>query len=459
MISAAIRAPALVDPTSLPAYTPSAHAHAPTAWAWRRVMRPPSRSWTLAGGARNQQSGGLQRIVADQPLDTRALEEVTGRRGSGARRAHAVALLPQGTYNARAKRGSRSSAFRAGNFPSSWVVSSLPSVVSNASTMVERIPSRRRLGTRRKPLAEGLIAWAKQRLLLPAYFFNTSFFFVARMAMACARGALNATTRRLDPTRTLSWEFSAFSQNGEDGIIDHLLSLVKAPTRYFVEIGASDGLENNSSYLAFVKKYRGLMVEGNPTKSANSRRFLQHMNWGVTHITMLVTPEKMLDLRNQALYPDPDLFTLDIDGVDFYIARAALDAGFRPKILCVEYNSTFGPERALTVTYRPDFDYTVAHPSLLYYGASLAAWKCFFASRGYHFVTVDSAGVNAFFVDPAAVDMTTLGGLDNIDFEENAAHRVRCGLPWQEQFALIRKMDYYVVAPSSAGQASSALSD
>lgn len=293
--------------------------------------------------------------------------------------------------------------------------------------------------------------WTKRRLLLPAYFFNSSFFYVARMAMSCARGALNANTRRLDPTRTLSWEFSAFSQNGEDGIIDHLLSLVEAPTRYFVEIGASDGLENNSSYLAFVKKYRGLMIEGNPDKAANSRRFLQHMNWGVKHVNMFVTPESMLDLRKQALHRDPDLFSLDIDGIDFYVARAALDAGFRPKILCVEYNSAFGPERALTVTFRPDFDYTAAHSSRLYYGVSIAAWKYLLMSRGYRFVTVDSAGVNAFFVDPDAVDMTSLDRLDNLDFEENAAHRVRCGLVWQEQFALICEMDYYIVASSSAG--------
>ena len=37
-----------------------------------------------------------------------------------------------------------------------------------------------------------------------------------------------------------------------------------------------------------------------------------------------------------AFHENPDLFSLDIDGNDFYIAKAILDGGFRPKIFVVE---------------------------------------------------------------------------------------------------------------------------
>lgn len=88
-----------------------------------------------------------------------------------------------------------------------------------------------------------------------------------RINIALTRGAIASSTRSIDLTKPQSWEFSAFSQNGEDGIIDVLISQSKNTNRYFIEIGASDGIENNTSYLGVVKKYRGIMIEGNQKAS------------------------------------------------------------------------------------------------------------------------------------------------------------------------------------------------
>jgi hypothetical protein len=64
----------------------------------------------------------------------------------------------------------------------------------------------------------------------------------------------------------------------------------------------------------------------------------------------------------------------------------------------VEYNSTFGPDAAVTVPYDPGFDRTKAHHSNLYFGASLSA-ICRAADRkNMAFVGSNSAGNNAFFV-------------------------------------------------------------
>jgi hypothetical protein len=69
-----------------------------------------------------------------------------------------------------------------------------------------------------------------------------------------------------------------------------------------------------------------------------------------------------------------------------------------PRILVVEYNSTFGPDATVSVPYVPKFDRTAAHPSNLYWGASLAA-ICLVADRkGQAFIGSNSAGNNAFFV-------------------------------------------------------------
>lgn len=285
----------------------------------------------------------------------------------------------------------------------------------------------------------------KGHLLKPAYFYNTNFSYVNRLAFGSSRGALNVATRDLDPASVTSWEFSAFSQNGEDGIIEHLASLIREPNRYFVEIGASDGLENNSSYLAFVKKYNGLMVEGSSFKSRNAERFLQPLNWGVQYSNMFVSRDNVSEVAEESLLQDPDFFSLDIDGVDFHIAKGLLGREFRPKIACVEYNSAFGPDRLITVPYRDEFDYREAHASRLYYGVSLAGWLHFFNRIGYEFVSVDSNGVNAFFIDPGPIDPAFLNDLRKIEWAENYAQRARLKRGWTEQFEMVKDMPYFEI--------------
>jgi hypothetical protein len=287
---------------------------------------------------------------------------------------------------------------------------------------------------------------AKEAILSAAPFFNDRFAYITRLQMGFARGAVNVASRRLDPEHPASWEFSAFSQNGEDGIADQLLSLVTAPNRYFVEIGASDGIENNSSYLAFAKRYAGVMVEGNAVKSGYAVRFLQPLNWCVKYLSVFVEPDTVERLLSECVHRDPDFFSLDIDGSDYHVMQALLGAGLRPKVVCVEYNSTFGPSAALTIPYTPQFDYHDAHPSELYFGASIAAWRTLFQARGYRFVTVDTAGVNAFFIDPAAVELPD--GVQGVAFVETALHLLRYRTSWEGRFAKVRDLPLITVHDS-----------
>lgn len=286
----------------------------------------------------------------------------------------------------------------------------------------------------------------KLELLRAAPYLNMHALYISRLAAACARGAVGSTTRSVDPTKPWTWEYSAFSQNGEDGIIDHLLSAIRTPNRYFVEIGAGDGLENNTAFLAYVKKYSGLMIEGDPFRSRSARRALAPVNWSVRYLELFVTPNAVATLQRACMHSDPDFFSLDIDGNDFYIAQAWLELGFRPKVVCVEYNSTLGPHRAITIPYSVDFNYLTAHPSGVYYGVSVQGWRRLFARYGYRFVTVDSRGVNAFFVDPGAVEAESFHGLEGLDFAENVVQRMRLGPEWAEQFQRIADMPFVEIA-------------
>ena len=267
-----------------------------------------------------------------------------------------------------------------------------------------------------------------------------------RIAVALAKAAAAAPLRTIDPADPLTWEFSGFSQNGEDGIIDFLSRKVLVPNRFFIEIGAFDGVENNTAWLAIARKYRGIMVEADAGNSKLARKLMQTYNVGVECIPMFVTKASAAALKARAFCADPDVFSIDIDGNDLHVAQVLLEAGFRPRIFVVEYNSAFGPERPLTIPYRDDFDLHAAHPSGLYYGASVAAWKAFFARHGYRFLTVESCGVNAFFVDPRAFPADFIGRVQGADYRENAAQFGRFRGSWEKQFALIRHLPFVEIA-------------
>lgn len=257
------------------------------------------------------------------------------------------------------------------------------------------------------------------------------------MSIAVARGAAVMRARDVDLRSPQSWEFSGFSQNGEDGILDVLRRQLRQHNRYFVEIGSADGLQNNSSWLVVAEQYAGLMVEGDGKLVERARRLIPYYSLGAECVNMFVGSDNVRQLKELALHTDPDVFSLDIDGVDYYVAQAVLAAGFRPRIFVVEYNSVYGPERSLTIPYQENFSFGSAHPTRLYYGVSVAAWRRFFAQHGYRFVTVDSKGVNAFFVDPQWFDPQFLDGVMGVPFMENMYQLRKFGGGFERQFNLI----------------------
>lgn len=264
-----------------------------------------------------------------------------------------------------------------------------------------------------------------------------------RIAIAIAKGTAKMQSRRIDLRYPGTWEFSGFSQNGEDGILDVLRGQLTTTNRYFVEIGSSDGLQNNSAWLVFVEYLNGLMVEGDPALVERIQRMVVNYSIGAECLQMFVSLDSIADLKARVFHLDPDIFSLDIDGNDYYVAKGLIDAGFRPRIFVVEYNAVFGPERSATIEYDAGFVYTAAHPSHLYYGVSIAGWKAFFQRNGYRFVTVDRNGVNAFFADAGAFDSAFLDEIRPLEFAENRLQFRKFRAPWTEQYKQIA--DYPIV--------------
>ena len=258
-----------------------------------------------------------------------------------------------------------------------------------------------------------------------------------RIAIALARASATSALRRIDPAVPLTWEFSGFSQNGEDGIIDFLCGRLLKPNRYFIEIGASNGLENNTTWLAFAKRYGGLMIDGDPAKVDECRRTFATLNGALEFASMMVSPDTTDAFAKLALFKDPDVFSLDIDSVDYYVAEALIGRIVRPKIVIVEYNSSFGPDRAVTIPYQFPFNRHRAHPSGFYYGVSVRGLRRLLEGRGYRFVSVEQNGVNAFFADPSQFEPEFINSIRGADFCENIVQRRESRTDWTGQMAQV----------------------
>ena len=195
-------------------------------------------------------------------------------------------------------------------------------------------------------------------------------------------------------------EYSNFSQNGEDGIIEFLTDFIINNDKHFVEIGCSNGLENNTTNL-LLNGWSGLVcdIPQNILQYSRLLKIIQPQE-EIKHISGKINLKNIGELISILKYKKITFFSLDIDSYDFFIMLELLKEKIFPKIICVEYNSFLGKE-PFTVKYKENFKrYIFDKDRGLYFGSSLEAWQILFKKYNYKFICVDKNGVNAFFVLP-----------------------------------------------------------
>ncbi|NQU38695.1 MAG: hypothetical protein HQ523_01950 [Lentisphaerae bacterium] len=206
------------------------------------------------------------------------------------------------------------------------------------------------------------------------------------------------------PVTPQAWEFTCFSQYGEDGLIQYLLYHLPSLPRTFVEIGVQDYRESNTRFLLMHDNWRGLIVDADDQHVP----FLENreLRWRhqIEAVQSFVTRDNIDALLDQAGFMEGlGLLSIDIDGMDYWVWDAM--QRHQPGIVIIEYNSLFGAHHAITVPYEETFNRATAHPSHLYFGASLAAMAHLAGQKGYRLVCGNEAGSNACFVrDDLATD-------------------------------------------------------
>lgn len=205
-------------------------------------------------------------------------------------------------------------------------------------------------------------------------------------------------------------EFSIYSQCGDDGIIQYLVSRLPIANKTFVEFGVENYLEANTRFLLMNNNWSGLIMDG----SAKNIEFIKndkfYWQYDLKAQEAFITAENINDLLEaNNITGSLGLLHIDIDGNDYWVWKAINIVD--PDIVIMEYNSIFGKDHAWTTPYQADFVRGNAHYSNLYFGSSLKALCMEAEARNMAFIGCNSAGNNAYFVKKEYLDHLSVRAL------------------------------------------------
>jgi hypothetical protein len=188
-------------------------------------------------------------------------------------------------------------------------------------------------------------------------------------------------------------EYRKYSQNNEDGIIDHVFSKIKLNKINFIEIGF-DYYENNSLNV-FRKSNRILLIEASKDKCFVLKNILSifYPFKKKKILNTFVTKNNINELVNNfySKNEEIDCISIDVDGNDYFLMEAI---NFMPKLIVIEYNFWLGKEKSITIPYQEDYSWD----GNIYYGASLLALNNLANKKNYSLIAIDSSCTNAFFI-------------------------------------------------------------
>lgn len=201
--------------------------------------------------------------------------------------------------------------------------------------------------------------------------------------------------RQIESDNINDYEFSCFSQWGEDGIIQRIIQITRIESKTFIEFGVENFTESNCRFLMKKDNWKGLVIDSSETNINDIKQSELYWRHSLLAKKAFITRENVEEL----IYVDEigdnvGILSIDIDGNDYHILESIRK--IKASIIICEYNSLFGPTRTITIPYDPDFNRN--NGSNVFYGASISALTVLANKKGYSLIGSNSAGNNLFFV-------------------------------------------------------------
>ncbi len=195
-------------------------------------------------------------------------------------------------------------------------------------------------------------------------------------------------------------EFKIFSQFGDDGIIQFLIDKLEIDYEYqnFIEFGVEDYSEANTRFLLLNNNWSGLVLDSSNENIENIKKKNFFWKFELEANKCFIKKENINSIiaNSNISKKKIGILSIDIDGNDYWVWKEINVVD--PLIVIIEFNSTFGFKKKVSIPYRQDFERSKAHHSNLYWGASIEALKFLAEQKGYNFLTTNSAGNNAYFI-------------------------------------------------------------
>jgi hypothetical protein len=184
------------------------------------------------------------------------------------------------------------------------------------------------------------------------------------------------------------YEKSVYSQNGEDGIIEHIFNVIGTTNKIAVEFGVSatgNGSQNNTRNLAD-KGWQLFWFDLLDIEETLPNCFFKKIK---------LTSQNIVEEFEKAGIPKEfDLLSIDVDGNDYHLRKEV--NYYAPRVCVMEYNGTKLKDEEYVMPYYENYKWGGKNDHR--FGASLLSITKLLDNLGYDLIYVENNGVNAFFV-------------------------------------------------------------
>lgn len=191
-------------------------------------------------------------------------------------------------------------------------------------------------------------------------------------------------------SKQLLYEYASngFSQFGEDGIIRQIFKVMGTASKVAVEFGAWDGFlfSNTAALWVHDPAWKAVLIEGDPERYKELIKNTRAYNVTPINAWIGIGKEDCLEaiLRSNAIAPEIDLLSIDVDGNDYHIFNSLKK--IRPRVIVCEYNPTIPIHYDVYAPYSKDNNF----------GQSVGALKRIAEKKGYRLIALTKT--NAIFV-------------------------------------------------------------
>jgi len=211
-------------------------------------------------------------------------------------------------------------------------------------------------------------------------------------------------------------QWHAYSQLGEDGVIDSIFDNIGTTNKIYVEFGVEDCTRCNTRFLrenGWDVNNSLLMDGGHSNEAINLHQVLFWPSNILNHFTKFKVPTKF------------DLLSVDTDGYDWFMIETILEAGYMPRVIVTEFNGNFGIEDAKSILPPPDKKSWKRWDGTTYHGSSILALSYLFNRFSYSLIYCNNA-INCFAVRDDSLDTCIRRPIKSIFFQNRPGQGHRC---------------------------------